>query len=296
MPLQLTILWDAISRQLQQTALVNQGRRRLTINNGIYHRQPYGAWASPELDSPPHAAPLRLHLALFAGDSDINGNFIYLQDPRPQGGSVWPFWYRMGVSHAWERRAGSWLLYPAHVPRYTLPNADALPRMWIELQLDVIEGLNRGVADDASASQSERPRPQSAPPLEYAAVSVSHFSVSPELRAACLAEAYALFNHGGAGELKSNKVRIAAERWSTSLEHRFTFSAKAKLFTMPHDPQFGPREDGSRVCRRSTRKTVSLVFSTFAPRCIGPLLAILQRGMRRGWPRKPETHQREPLT
>lgn len=264
--------------------LIDQGRGRLTVANGIYHRQPYGAWAPPELDSPPHAAPLRLHLALFAGDSDINGNFIYLQDPRPQGGSVWPFWYRMGVSHAWERRAGSWLLYPAHVPRYTLPNADALPRMWIELQLDVVEGT------------VERPRPQSAPPLEYAAVSVSHFSVSPKLRAACLAEAYALFNHGGAGELKSNKVRIAAERRSMPLEHHFTFSAKAKLFTMPHDPQCCPREDGSRVCRRSIRKTASLASSTSAPRCIGPSLAILQKGPRRGWPRALETRQKEPLT
>jgi hypothetical protein len=211
LPLQLTAVWDAISRQFQQNTFIDQGRGRLTVANGIYHRQPYGAWTSPELDSPPHTAPLRLHLALFAGDSDINGNFIYLQDPRPQGGSVWPYWYRMGVSHAWERRAGSWVLYPAHVPRYTLPNADALPRMWIELHLDVADGLKGGVADDASVSHSEHYRPQGVSLLEYAVVSVSRFSVSTELRAACLTEAYALFNHGGAGELKSNKVRIALQ-------------------------------------------------------------------------------------
>lgn len=197
-----------LSPQLEAVLASSPQLRLRPPQSGRFHRQPSGGWTPPALASSAPAAPLRLHLALYAGDSDINSNFLYLQDPRPQGGSVWPFWFRMGVSFAWERRPGAWVLFPAHVPRYTLPNSDPRPRMWVELDVVAAEDGGDVRAFEASASTPalDGGEGEQAVRAAFAPAGIGRFTVSERVRESSHAQALAIFGHGGAGELKSNKV------------------------------------------------------------------------------------------
>lgn len=163
---------------------------------------------------------------LHLGNGAVNSNFVYLQDPRPQAGLLWPSWIEMGVSQAWELRMQRWLAYPSYIPTYTLPNADETLRLYISFEADILPnqlsvGDWRGAAERLVSSVGTYGVDQggnAAQLIEYATVPVMRARVPTSLAGDVLNIALKL--PGQAAEVfKSNKVGLQWRRLGKAYVH-----------------------------------------------------------------------------
>jgi hypothetical protein len=74
-------------------------------------------------------------LPLAVSSSDVNANFLHLQDPRPQAGSIWPPWYSMGVSRGLELALDRFLLVEAGPHAYLLTVHGSDPVAFLALDM-----------------------------------------------------------------------------------------------------------------------------------------------------------------